>query len=106
MDRLVEPHLVEVDVGDVAAQRILLVVLEDRRVRVAVAVEDDVEDGVQSAGAGEHATKSGSASRSHDDFVAIGGLPASRKRAPAKPARSRDSMRSLLKELVLAGEDR
>src|ERR671937_3128049 len=57
MDRLVEPHLVEVDVGDVAAQRILLVVLEDRRVRVAVAVEDDVEDGVQSAGAGEHATK-------------------------------------------------
>ena len=32
-DRLVEPHLVQVDVHELPAQRILLVVLEDRRRR-------------------------------------------------------------------------
>ena len=54
LDRLVEAHLVEVDVRDVAAQRILLVVLQDRRVRRLLPLEDDVEDRVQPAGAGQH----------------------------------------------------
>ena len=36
-DRPVEPHLLQVDVDELAAQRILLVVLEDRRVRRSAA---------------------------------------------------------------------
>jgi hypothetical protein len=56
LDRLVEPYLVQIDVGDVAADRILLVVLEDRRVRSRLSFEDDVEDRVQAAGAGEDAS--------------------------------------------------
>src|SRR5437588_450049 len=57
LDRLVEPHLVEVDVRDAAAERILLVRLEDRVVRGLLAVEDDVEDRVQPARAAERAPK-------------------------------------------------
>ena len=55
LDRLVEPHLVEVDVRDAAAERILLVRLEDRVVRGLLAVEDDVEDRVQAARPAERA---------------------------------------------------
>ena len=47
LDRLVEPHLAEVDVGDRAAHRILLVLGEDRRMHRLLTLEDDVEDGVQ-----------------------------------------------------------
>ena len=45
----------QVDVGDAAAERILLVGLEDRVVRGLLAVEDDVEDRVQPAGPRERA---------------------------------------------------
>ena len=48
VDRLVEAHFLQVDVGDQAAHRILLVVLEHRGMRLP-AVDDDVEHGVQPA---------------------------------------------------------
>src|SRR5919106_853421 len=48
LDRLVEPHLAEVDVRDRPADRILLVVGENRRVHRLLAFEDDVENGVES----------------------------------------------------------
>ena len=57
LDRLVEPHLLEVEVVDLPADRIDLVVLEDRRVRRLLALEHDVEDRVQSGGAGQHAAE-------------------------------------------------
>jgi hypothetical protein len=53
VDRLVEPDLLQVDVRDAAAHGIDLVLLEDRRVRAALAVDLDVEDRVQAAGARE-----------------------------------------------------
>src|SRR5438094_767103 len=54
LDRLVEPHLLEIDVRDVTADRILLVVLEDRGMGRRLALEHDVEDRVEPAGAGQH----------------------------------------------------
>ena len=56
-DRLVEADLLEVDVDELSAQRILLVVLENRRMRRVLAVEDDVEDRVHPAAAREHPAK-------------------------------------------------
>ena len=53
LDRLVEPHLVEVDVRDRAADRMLLVVLEHRVMRRLLALDDDVDDPVQAGGAGQ-----------------------------------------------------
>ena len=53
LDRLVEAHLVQVDVRDVPANRILLIILEDRCVRRGLPFEDDVEDRVEPAGAGQ-----------------------------------------------------
>src|SRR5207244_3098733 len=50
LDRLVEAHLVQVDVRDVPADRILLVVLEDRRVCRRLSFEDDIEDRVKPSG--------------------------------------------------------
>ena len=47
LDRLVEPDLAQVDVGDRPADRILLVLGEDRRVDGLLSLEDDVEDRVQ-----------------------------------------------------------
>ena len=47
LDRLVEPHLVQVEVGDPAANGVLLELLDDRRVRRLLALDDDVEDRVQ-----------------------------------------------------------
>src|SRR5205814_7300952 len=47
LDRLVEAHLLEVDVRESALHRVLLVLLEDRRARGVLAVEGDVEDRVQ-----------------------------------------------------------
>ena len=55
LDRLVEPDLVQVDVRDVSAHDVLLVVLQDRRVRARPALDDDVEDRVQAARAGQRA---------------------------------------------------
>ena len=52
VDRLVEPHLTEIDVRDRAADRILLVVGEDRRMDGLLALDDDVEDRVQPRRAG------------------------------------------------------
>ncbi len=40
---------------ELPAQRILLVVLENRRARPILALEDDVEDRVHAAAAGQHA---------------------------------------------------
>jgi len=57
LDRLVEANLLEVEVLDLPSDRVDLVLLEDRRVRRRLAVEDDVEDRVQTVTAGEHATK-------------------------------------------------
>ena len=54
-DRLVEPHLVQVDVREVAANRILLVVLDHRSVRRLLVVEHDVEDRVQAVRPAERA---------------------------------------------------
>src|SRR3954469_22211377 len=49
LDGLVEADFLEIDVRDVAANRILLVVLEDRRVRRLLPLEHHVQDGVQPA---------------------------------------------------------
>ena len=57
LDRPIEPHLLEVDVGDTAAHGIDLVLLEDRRVRLTLAVDLDVEDRVQPAPAGQRAAE-------------------------------------------------
>ena len=57
LDRPVEPHLLQVDVRHAAAHRIDLVLLEDRGVRLALAVDLDVEDRVQAAGAGQRAAE-------------------------------------------------
>jgi len=47
----------QVDVGDVSADRMHLVVLEDRGVRRLLLVEGDVEDRVQAVIARQHATQ-------------------------------------------------
>ena len=57
VDRLVEPHLLQVDVRDAAAHGIDLVLLEDRGVRLALAVDLDVEDRVEARGTGERAAQ-------------------------------------------------
>jgi len=57
VDRLVEPDLLQVDVRDEAAHLVHLVVLEDRRVRRSLAVDLDVEDRVEAAGARERAAQ-------------------------------------------------
>ena len=57
LDRLVEPHFLQVDVRDAAPHGIDLVLLEDRRVRLALAVDLDVEDRVEARGAGERAAE-------------------------------------------------
>ena len=56
-DRLVEPDLVEVDVREMASNRILLVVLDDRGMGRLLAVEDDVEDRVEAVRASERASQ-------------------------------------------------
>ena len=53
--RFVEAHLLQVDVGERALDRILLVLLEDRRARRLLAVERDVEDRVQARTARQRA---------------------------------------------------
>ena len=53
LDRLVEPDLVEVDVRDRAADRVLLVVLEHGVMRRLLALDDDIDDPVQARGAGQ-----------------------------------------------------
>ena len=57
VDRLVEADFVQVDVRDMTAELVHLVVLEDRRVRAALAVDLDVEDGVQPTCAGQRTTQ-------------------------------------------------
>ncbi len=47
LDRLVEPHFLQVDVRDVASNRVLLIVLEDRGMRRVLPLHDDVENRVQ-----------------------------------------------------------
>ena len=54
---LVEAHLLEIEVVDLPADRIDLVVLEDRRVRRLLPRQDDVEDRVQPVAAGQHAAQ-------------------------------------------------
>ena len=53
LDRDVESHFLQVDVADVAADRVALVLLEDRRLRRRLAVDDDVEHRVQARRAGQ-----------------------------------------------------
>jgi hypothetical protein len=55
LDRLVEPHLLQVDVSQAAGQHVLLIVLQDRRMSRLLTVENDVEDRVEAAVTGEHA---------------------------------------------------
>ena len=55
LDRLVEPHLVQVDVREASARNFLLVVLEHGRMRRLLTGEDDVEDRVQAGVAGQRA---------------------------------------------------
>ena len=55
LDRPVEPHLLQVDVSHAAPHGIDLVLLEDRRVSLALAVDLDVEDRMQAGRAGERA---------------------------------------------------
>jgi hypothetical protein len=47
LDRLVEPHLTEVDVRDGAPDGVALKVGEDRRMHRLLALDDDVEDRVE-----------------------------------------------------------
>ena len=47
LDRPVEPHLVEVDMRERAADRMPLEVLENRMVRGRLALDDDVDDRVE-----------------------------------------------------------
>src|SRR6266540_6324830 len=54
-DRLVEPHLLQVDVDQPTLDRILLKLLQDRGVRRLLALEHDVEDRVQAGVARQHA---------------------------------------------------
>ncbi len=54
-DGAVEPDLLQVDVRHAAAHGIDLVLLENRRVRLPLAVDLDVEDRVQARRAGERA---------------------------------------------------
>jgi hypothetical protein len=57
LDRLVETHLLQVNVDDPAAHGVLLVVLEDRRMRRLLALERDIEDRVEARVAGQHASQ-------------------------------------------------
>src|SRR5690242_9577326 len=57
LDRLVEPYFVEIDMRDASPDGIDLVLLENRRMRLALAVDLDVEDRVQAGGAGERPAK-------------------------------------------------
>ena len=52
VDRLVEPHLLKVDVRDRPAHAVELVLLEHRGMRVA-GLDDDVEHGVRAGAAGQ-----------------------------------------------------
>jgi hypothetical protein len=47
LDRLVEPHLVQIDVREPAARHVLLVILQHGGMRRLLASEDDVEDRVE-----------------------------------------------------------
>ena len=53
LDRLVEPHLVEVDVCDRPTNRMLLVVLEHGVMWCLLTFDHDVDDPVQAGGAGQ-----------------------------------------------------
>ena len=53
LDRAVEAHLVEVDVGERAPDRVPLEVLEDGMVRGRLALDDDVDDRVEARPAGQ-----------------------------------------------------
>jgi hypothetical protein len=55
LDRPVEPHLLQVDVRDTAPHGIDLVLLEDRRVSLSLAVDLDVEDRVEAGRARQRA---------------------------------------------------
>ena len=57
LDRLVEPHLVQVDVQEPGPRGVELVLLEHRVVRGLLTVEDDVEDRVETVLAGQRAAK-------------------------------------------------
>ena len=70
VDRLVEADLLQVDVRDAAAHRVHLVVLEDRRVRAAGAVDLDVEDRVEARGARERAAQLALGDRDRDRLAA------------------------------------
>ena len=52
MDRLVEAHLAQVDVRDRPADRMLLVLREDRRMNRRLSLDDDVENRVKPRGPG------------------------------------------------------
>ena len=77
LDRDVEPHFLQVDVADVAADRIPLVLLQDRRMRGALALEHDVEHGVQPRGAGQRGAE-----------LALADRERLRGRAPVEDARN------------------
>ena len=57
LNRLVEADLLQVDVDDPALDRVLLVLLENRRVGRLLALERDVEDRVQALAARQHAAQ-------------------------------------------------
>ena len=70
VDRPVEPHLLQVDVDDPAAQLVDLVVLEDRGVALARAVDLDVENRVQAGLAGQRAPQLALLDRDRDRVAA------------------------------------
>ena len=57
LDRLVEPHLVQVDVREASAGNFLLIVLENSRMRRLLAGQDDVENCVEAGIARQRAPK-------------------------------------------------
>ena len=66
LDGPVEAHLLQIDVGDRAADRVALVLLEDRRVHRRLAGEHDVEDRVEPRGTGERPAQ---VALGHDEWV-------------------------------------
>ena len=69
VDRLVEPDFLQVDMRDVAANLVLLVLLEHRGVRLP-AFDDDVEHGVQAAPRGERRAQVALGDRDRDRLLA------------------------------------
>ena len=57
LDHDVEPHFLEIDVAHMPADRVALVLLEDRGVHLGLTLQNDVEHRVQPRGASQRGAK-------------------------------------------------